>query len=261
MSNDPWEVQEQEARIYFAQSQVERIEKTGSNGNTYFEMKVYLTPIEEGKQIIERTYIDFNTAWQHVTIPSVQKLAQDGKIQQPKDMEKLLYVSYRWTEHRSYAQRDIQYWKKRDPDKLSVDEQSRTYKAFVGLEFLDVFPDETTWRTAYEADNPVVENGNDLPDPALDAAKEILPTMVESCGTDLTALQERLKHPPLNVFNINSPEVRQAVAHYVATKAGTDAERQDEKLAEINNHFSSDTPYMTTESAELVAELGEIAFS
>lgn len=196
MSNDPWEVQEQETRIYYAQSQIERIEKVNSNGGTYYQMKMWLTPIAEGAQIVERTFFNFQTPWEMIVIPSVQKLAQDGKISQPKDMEKVLFVSYRWSEYRSYNQKDIQYWEKENPNKLSVDEQGRTYKTFTAPEFLDVFPDEDTWRQAYEADNPVLENGNDMPDPAIEAAKQILPTMVETCGTDLAQLQERLKHPP-----------------------------------------------------------------
>jgi hypothetical protein len=81
-----------------------------------------------------------------------------------------------------------------------------------------------------------------------------------SCGTDMAMLMQRLQYPPLNVYDINSNEVRQAVAAYVATRAGQSGELQTQLLTEINAHFQPETPYMTLSSIEMVNCLSEIVF-
>jgi hypothetical protein len=246
MSNDPWQVQDNEARVYFAKCEVARMEKTASSGNKYFEMNIWLTPIEEGDAIVERRFFNFNPAWEKITIPSVMKLVQDGKIEQPSALEeKQHFISYRWAEYKNYAQRDIQYWKDRDASKLSVDEQGRTYKPVLGLEFLNLFTTEEEWRKAAEDAGNV--NGDVQDDPMLEAAKAALPTIVKVCDTDMTQLQERLSHPPLNLFDVNSEEVKKEVATLITVQCGTDDEKRAAMLAEINQHFNGDTPYLTTE--------------
>lgn len=268
MSNDPWEVQPQEAKVYFAQSQIVRTEKHGQSGNTFFEMEIWLTPIEPGKEVVNRKFFNFNPAWEKITIPSVMKLVQDKKIAQPVEMEKQQqFVSYRWSEYRNYAGKDIAYWQTKDATKLGVDEQGRTFKPVMGLEFMDVFPTEEAWRKAYEAVNPQLEEMPELPydngatvDPAVEAAKTALVAIVQSCGTNMAQLQERLVHPPLNVFNINSVEVRDAVAAFVAYRAGQDKTKQEQYLGEVNSYFTAETPYLTLESPELASKLAEIAF-
>lgn len=253
-----WKVQEREAKTHFAQSQIDENEQLDKNGNPYSKFRIFLTPIEPGTSPVERDYSEFHTVWNKIVLPSILKLVQDKKIQQPQRMKELQFVAYRWAEYRSTETNDIQHYLDNNPDKIGIDELGRRFVPFWGVEYLDVFPDEESWVAAHDAENPPVNIADNLPDPAIEAAKTILPTMVETCGTDLATLQERLKHPPLDALDINSPEVRQAVAHYVAMSCGLSVEQQDEKLKEINSHF--DEPYMTTESPELVKELGEIAF-
>jgi hypothetical protein len=260
--SDPWAKQQDESRIYFAQSEIVRTEKTGSNGNIYYEMKVFLTPVDPALQVIERTYTNFNAAWQNITIPSALALVNSGKLKSPKDLEQSQYVSYRWTEHKSYQQRDITYWKNRDADKLSVDDKGRTYKPFVGLEYLDVFSSQEEWqRAAKEANGDTVSNGTVAKsDPIQEAALSALPSIVAYCNTDMTKLQKSLSPPPFDVFNINSPEVRKEIAKLVIMQCGPIAEKQEAMLAEINSHFSQETPYLTAESPEMIANSEEVAF-
>jgi hypothetical protein len=261
--SDPWVVQEErEARIYFAQSRIEREEKTGNGGNTYFEMTVFLTPIEPEKQITENRYFNFHPAWQKVITPSVQKLVQAKKIDRPSDMEQEQFVAYRWTEYKNYAQRDIKYWKEQNPDKLSVDEQGRTYKPVIALEFLNVYGSQEEWEQAAkeagtsQMELPIDKNGE--PDPVLEAVKGIIPTLVQQCETDMKALQEKLNHPPFDKFSLQDDIVKMAVAKFVATRAGQSVEEQEKLLAEINGHF--DVPYLLIDSSELVKQLEQIAF-
>lgn len=88
MSNDPWEVQPQEARTYYAKCQIVRTERTGSKGNKYFQMEFWLTPIGPGKEVINRKFFNFQPGWEKITIPSVMKLVQDKKIAQPIKIKK-----------------------------------------------------------------------------------------------------------------------------------------------------------------------------
>lgn len=266
--SDPWEVQEQQAKVYFAQSQIVRTEKHGQSGNTFFEMEIWLTPIEPDKQVINRKFFNFNPAWEKITIPSVMKLVQDKRIGKPIEMEqKTQFVAYRWTEYRDYTKKSVDYWLAKDPSKILTDELKRNYKTVMGLEFVNVYPTEDEWRQAHEQVSPTIEMSEipetpfDVPtttDP--DPAKIALTAIVASCGTDMAMLQQRLQYPPLNVYNINSDEVRQAVAAYVAQHAGQVPDIQVKLLSEINAHFEAETPYMTLDSIELVNCLSEVAF-
>jgi len=258
MSN-PWEIQEpMEAKTHYAQCQIVRTEKSGSNGNTYFEMVFYLTPIEPDKEIVERKFFNFQAPFQKIIIPSVMKLVAAGKLTSPGDLEaKNCFVAYKWTEHKSYDKRDIAYWKDRDPDKLSVDDLGRNYKGQFVPEFLDVFATETEWRKAAESDEPIQEQSQTT-DPTIEAAKAAIPGLLEVCGTDMARFQTFLQNPPLNIFAVDSPEIKSAVAKRIALTCGTDIPKQDAMLTEINSHFSE--PYLELDSPELMAELTEIAF-
>jgi hypothetical protein len=266
--SDPWEVQEKQAKVYFAQSQIVRTEKHGQSGNTYFEMDIWLTPIETDKQVITRKFRSFNPEWEKITVPSVMKLVQDKRIAKPIEMEQATkLVAYRWTEYRDYTKKSVDYWLAKDPSKILTDELKRNYKTVMGLEFVNVFPTEDEWRQAHEAVSPTIEM-SEIPETPFDVpattdtdpAKIALTAIVTSCGTDMAMLMQRLQYPPLNVYDINSNEVRQAVAQYVATRAGQSGELQTQLLTEINAHFQPETPYMTISSIELVNLLSEVVF-
>jgi hypothetical protein len=132
--SDPWEVQEKQAKVYFAQSQIVRTEKHGQSGNTYFEMDIWLTPIETDKQVITRKFRSFNPEWEKITVPSVMKLVQDKRIAKPIEMEQATkLVAYRWTEYRDYTKKSVDYWLAKDPSKILTDELKRNYKTVMSF--------------------------------------------------------------------------------------------------------------------------------
>lgn len=247
MSNDPWVVQPQEAKINYGQAQIVRTEKSGKNGNTYFEMKTFITPIEPEKKIVESTVFSFSPEFQKITIPSVLKLVNAGKLTSPSNLENnQLFVSYKWAEYKSYSARDIEYWRENNPDKLEVDNQGRTYKGKMAIEYVDVFPSMESWQAAYEKNAPViVETATEI-EPAsadVEANNQImlaLPAIVQSIGTDMTKLSETLSHEQFAQYPITSPAVKNIVIKMVIDKCGTSPENipaQMAMLAEINAHF------------------------
>lgn len=256
--SSPWEIQEpMEARTHYAQCQIVCNEKSGSNGKAYFEMLFYFTPIEPDKEVIERKFLNFQALFQKVIFPSVMKLVAAGKLTSPSDLEaESKFVAFKWTEYKSYDKQDIQYWKNRDPNKLSVDDLGRNYRGQFVPEFLDVFATEEEWRKAAESNGPIRQAAEN--DPAIEAAKAAIPGLLEVCGTDMARFQTFLQSPPLNVFAVDNPEIKAAVAKKVVLACGSDIHKQDIMLTEINSHFSE--PYLELDSPELMAELEEIAF-
>ena len=263
MSNDdPWAIQPKESKVHYAQCQVVREERQGGNGNTFYQMQFFLTPIDPTKNIIESKFFNFSPEFQKIIIPSLMKLVSAGRLTSPADLENgNPFVAFKWTEYKSYEQRDITYWQEKNPDKLSVDDKGRTYKGKLAIEFVDAFPDETSWRQASESDEPTEQQS--LPtettvtktDNQSDAILEAIPTIVQSCGADMKKLTETLSHPPFNSFKIDSPEIKMAVAKMVNDKCGADIIKQATMLAEINSHF--DEAYLTPDSQEALA-LGEV---
>lgn len=260
MSNDPWAIQTQESKVHYAQCQVVREERQGNNGNTYFQMQFFLTPIDPAKQIIESKFFNFSPEFQKIIIPSLMKLVSAGRLTSPADLEsENPFVAFKWTEYKSYESRDITYWQEKNPDKLSVDDKGRTYKGKLAIEFVDVFPDETSWRQAAKSNEPTEQQTlpaqHPKPDNEQDAILAALPAIVQSCGTDMKKLTETLSHPPFDSFTINSPEVRGTIIGMVRSKADGDVAQQVILLTEINNHF--ETVYI--ELTDLLIE-GEIPF-
>jgi hypothetical protein len=249
---DPWVVEELEAKVHFAKSLILRTEQNGQTGHKYYKMQILLTPIEDGVEITDRSFFNFQPAWTKIIIPSVLKLVERGKINTPADMEKDQFVSYRWSEYRNYDKRDLEYWRERDPDKLSVDEQGRSYKSVLGVEYLEVFANEAEWRATYTESNA----GQPEQDPMYASAMESLPAVVKACGTDITQLNSRLGYNPLSILGgINAPEVRQALAEYIVGKAGPgdtpeQLEAQKVLLVEINKHFEGGE-YLSLDGPEM----------
>ncbi len=257
MSSDPWVIEKQESKVNYGQCQIVRTEKSGSNGNTYFEMMIYITPFEPEKQIIESKLFNFSPEFQKITIPSVMKLVSAGKLTSPADLEKdEKFVSYKWSEYKSYESRDISYWQDKNPDKLSVDDKGRTFKGKLAIEFVDIFTDETVWRQAAESTEPVVQpvatvevNKEDAQSKAM---LDAIPIIIQNCDT-IEKLITALAIPP---FSLDNPIVKQAIIKEVNNRANNDIGQQVILLAEINTHF--ETPYL--ELTDLLAP-DEIPFN
>lgn len=262
MSNDPWGLFEDEtkARIKYA----EHFPYVEDNGN-WQKITITLTPIEPDKEVKEHKFFSFLPSWRKICKASTLEIVMAlPKERRPEFASKVAteksWIKYYWEEYRDYDKQVVAK-KKADgyDNQVNLDEHGE-YIKYLGIHYVQFFFDENEWRQDYEQN----KNGEEVEtkpitnDPAIQAAKAAIPGLLDVCGTDMARFQTFLANPPLNIFTMDSPEIKSAVAKKVALACGTDIPKQDAMLAEINAHFTE--PYLELDSPELLAELTEIAF-
>jgi len=256
-NNDPWEVEdERENGGRFAQSTITRQEKISQKtGKPFMVFEFVLTPLQPEYKTIVENYAPFWESSKEVVRPALNDLIERGVITKTTDIEGDHFIRWEWGEYKARSYKDIKYFQDNNPDRIGTD----PYGQFVikkAIKILDVFPDEATWRKAAQSDNPVAAIEQD--EAMIQAALVALSSVIPYCGTDMTKLQTMFQNPPLNIFTVESYEVKSLVAGMIATKCGLDVDKQSEMIAEINSHFSES--YLELNSPELMEQLTEIAF-
>ncbi len=261
MSNDPFGVYESGKPV--PKYAIHSIVKT-DKGN-WQQYDISLTPIEPEKPIKAYTKRSFSPDWKQVSAPSLKIIFDkiDDIPERYELMNKVFNeetpIKYYWEEYKDYDKAAIAKKKTDGYEKyIDIDSQGREYLKYLGIHYLEFFPDETSWRKAAESNEPteqplpVVETKSDNQGDAILAA---IPAIVQSCGTDMKKLTETLSHPPFNSFKIDSPEIKDAVIVMIKDKSKDDVAQQVILLAEINSHF--ETVYI--ELTDLLNE-GEVPF-
>ncbi len=129
MSN-PWDKPEErttERRPRFGQLEIEFEEKTTKKGSTYYDYTLNIFPIMDGQNPAKREF-SFSKGWQKIVHPSMMKLVEDGKIGSIQDLATgNHWISYQWSEFRSYDNYDIKNNKERYPEGNKKDNDDLVY--------------------------------------------------------------------------------------------------------------------------------------
>ena len=252
---------------------------TAKNGVVYYKVTVNITPFidpdnipADPKDMQVRTWklvtAKWNQEYSQVFFPSLEAQIIGGVIKSVDDVfsemgesARRFYISYQTLLLLVPANADdIQYAKDHDRmDSLVLNSIGQAQKKRYPPKIVNIYATREVW----EADalkNSASHNNGVAPQPITQtnleyaAALSALPIFVANSKFDLARLEASLQARPLNTyFNMNSKEVKHAVAHAIVAWCGQDLEKIKGALVGMNN-------YLDIEGEEIQSQLDEVAF-
>jgi hypothetical protein len=254
---------------------------TAKNDVVYYKVTVNITPFIDPENIPQdadamkiRTWklvtAKWNQEFSQVFFPSLEAQIIGGVIKSVDDVfseigqqVKSFYVSYQTPLLLVPANADdIQYAKDHDRlESLVLNSLGQAQKKRYPPKIVNLYGDRAIW------ESDALKNAAHAPAQSTEAqpaktqsnveyaaALSALPIFVASSQLDLMKLEASLQAPPLNIyFNMNSPEVKHAVAEAIVARYGQDLAAIKGVLIGMNN-------YLDIEGDEIQGQLSEIAF-